>query len=56
MEVFCIKDWREERWVFPLTIFSNEHWYIVVPLLNVSHNLLYALWVNIQPLKLSLHA
>jgi hypothetical protein len=38
-----------------LTILSNEHWSVIVPVLHIGNSFLHALWVNIEPIKWSLH-
>jgi len=38
-----------------LTILSNEHWSVIVPVLHIVKSFLHALWVNIEPIKWSLH-
>lgn len=37
-----------------LTVFSNEHWSIIVPIFHICNRFLHALWINIKPTKWSL--
>ena len=41
--------------VSSLTILSNEHWGVIVPVLHIGKGFLHALWVNIEKTKRSLH-